>query len=529
VALATTACLIGGFAPSAAASNRQIPVSVAQGGWQQLADKYYELGDTGYDQQTAAGQNVQAFHVAALAWYAGQKFGWHDPRTKVWLQRVYDREYATGGYGEGVAWDAFGDHTTNPADTTYTITTAWHVGRMLLDGYDHGGVPRAKLVEAARSLLDTTETSGGRCISYSMSVYDENKPCVYNVTAAAALFLTECLKRGIWVPGRLVETATKIARWRDYLLTKYQPALNGWTYADNNNATLDDPGHLAPTSTAAYLLPGAQGYHAVTEYFFHYPTAISTVDMLPFNCDDVDTDYQPQVNYAAGYSDATDPATKVSLGAYAPVEMRVQTLCGKHPTGLWSEQASHHPKPTPIVITPWESLSAAANSVGTSDASTYASGNFDGYGDSFDRAQLATPASTVSYDGVSFRWPNAAPGQPDNVSATGQNIALTGSGSRLGFIGSVAGSFTGTVTVTYTDGTTSQGTVGFGSWANLTKPSQNVVFDTIGNYGRNGFSANGVHYDIFYASIPVDAGKTVTMFTLPTVSQMHFFAVALKQ
>jgi len=32
--------------------------------------------------------------------------------------------------------------------------------------------------------------------------------------------------------------------------------------------------------------------------------------LLPFNCDDVDTDYQPQVNYAAGYSDATDPATK---------------------------------------------------------------------------------------------------------------------------------------------------------------------------------------------------------------------------
>jgi len=42
------------------------------------------------------------------------------------------------------------------------------------------------------------------------------------------------------------------------------------------------------------------------------------------------------------------------------------------------------------------------------------------------------------------------------------------------------------------------------------------------HYGRNGFSANGVHYDVFYASIPVDAGKTVAMFTLPTVSQMQF-------
>jgi len=522
--------LIGGIGVvvPAAAGNQQVPVSVAQGQWQQLADKYYELGSSGYDQQVAAGQNVAAFHVAALAWYAGQKFGWHDPRTTVWLQRVYDREDPDGGYGLGYPYASF-DKVLNPADTSYTITTAWHVGRMLLDGYDHGAVPRAKLIQALTSLLNTAESPKGQCIAYSPSPNDAHENCVFNVTAAASLFLNECLKRGIWVPGRLVETARKIAHWRDYLLANYQPPLNGWTYGGiNNPALLDDPGHLAPTDTAAYLLPHAQGYHAVTEYFFHYPTAVSTVDMLPFNCDGVDTDYQAQANYAAGYNDATDPATKVSLGAYAPVEMRVQTLCGPHPTGLWSWNARHHPKATPVIITPYASLAAAVNNTGTSDSTTYSKGSFDGSGDSYDRAQLPAAGSTVAYQGVTFHWPSAAPGQPDNVAAYNQNIAISGTGSALAFLGARAGATSGPVTVTYSDGSTSQAALDFGPWANTARPA-NAVVDTIGNYGHNGFTANGVHYDVSYASIPLDPGKSVTMITLPSTGyQTHFFAAAIK-
>ncbi|MBK8076059.1 MAG: hypothetical protein IPK24_10920 [Kineosporiaceae bacterium] len=40
---------------------------------------------------------------------------------------------AAGGYGLGTAWDAFGDGTRNPASTTYTVTTAGHVGWVLLE------------------------------------------------------------------------------------------------------------------------------------------------------------------------------------------------------------------------------------------------------------------------------------------------------------------------------------------------------------------------------------------------------------
>jgi len=84
------------------------------------------------------------------------------------------------------------------------------------------------------------------------------------------------------------------------------------------------------------------------------------------------------------------------------------------------------------------------------------------------------------------------------VSATGQNIALTGSGSDR-IYRSVAGSSPG-VTVTYADGTTSQGTVG----SALGKPDEAQPerrFRHDRQLRRNGFSANGVHYDVFYASI----------------------------
>jgi hypothetical protein len=511
-----------------APTHRSIPTTVQNGQWTQAADRVYALASAAYDQQSAAHQPVQAFHVAALAWYAGLRFGWHDPRTATWLQRVYDREYATGGYGEDLTFDAFGDGTVNPTDTTYTITTAWHVGRMLLDGYDNHAVPRSKLVEAARSLLDTTQTSGNRCLSYSMSPYDENKPCVYNVTAAASLFLTELIKRGIWVPGRLIETVGKIYGWTKYLKQQYIPQLNGWTYADNNGWNLDDPGHLGPTSTAMYLLPGGQGYQAVNEYFYHYPTAVSTIDMLPFNCADVDTDYTVVANYLNGYNSTTPLATLVALGAYTPVALRVERLCGAHPHGLWADQAARHPDPGPVKITPWRSVLDAANNVGSSDPNTYRTGNFDTYGDSYDARQLPSPGTSVVFGGATFSWPNAPAGGRNNVTAGGQSFALSGSGGQLAFLGAATGAGTGSVKITYTDGSTSQATLTLPPWANVGRPSTAAI-DTVGNYGRNGFVANGVHYDIHYASIPLTPGKSPKFVTLPSVPTMHIFALAVQQ
>jgi hypothetical protein len=52
-----------------------------------------------------------------------------------------------------------------------------------------------------------------------------------------------------------------------------------------------------------------------------------------------------------------------------------------------------------------------------------------------------------------FTWPAAPAGDPDNIQGSGATIDLSGSGSKLTFLGAEYGSVRGTVTVTYTDGT----------------------------------------------------------------------------
>jgi beta-glucosidase len=60
----------------------------------------------------------------------------------------------------------------------------------------------------------------------------------------------------------------------------------------------------------------------------------------------------------------------------------------------------------------------------------------------------------VTSGGLSFTWPDAAAGQPDNVTPNGQVITLSGTGSQIAFLGAANnGTATGQVTVGYTDGT----------------------------------------------------------------------------
>jgi hypothetical protein len=323
ISIIASAALVSGV--TAGRANADPPTTVQSGAWQALADQVYANGSAAYGRQVAAGNNVPAFHVAALAWYAGQRFGWQDSRTQTWLQRVYDRVTASGGYGLGYAYDAYGDGTTNPANTTYTITTAWHVGRLLIAGYDGGGIPASRVLAAVTAILDTPSADTSQCVSYSKYPYDAGKPCVWNVSAAAAWFLWRADQRGIVPAGREDEILTKLRTWRDYVRAHYSTALGGWTYQDNTTA-LDDPGHLAATVSAMYELDPTIGVTALPAYFSHYATAVSAVDVLIYDCSKVDADYNGVNSYARAVSGLSD-ADIVAKSAYAPVALRVQTSC----------------------------------------------------------------------------------------------------------------------------------------------------------------------------------------------------------
>jgi beta-glucosidase-like glycosyl hydrolase len=194
---------------------------------------------------------------------------------------------------------------------------------------------------------------------------------------------------------------------------------------------------------------------------------------------------------------------------------------------------------TSAASVPYPSLSSAFDNPGISDDANTTAGNLDGGGASYSAQALAaagiTPGGTITHDGLSFTWPNAAPGTADNMVAGGQTIALSGSGATLGLLGTGDfGTASGTGTVVYTDGTTQQFAITFSDWwANQASPGGDILATL--PYINNPGGHQNQRVSIYYAGVPLQAGKTVQYVTLPAVSTgvtsgttaMHIFAAAI--
>jgi beta-glucosidase len=197
---------------------------------------------------------------------------------------------------------------------------------------------------------------------------------------------------------------------------------------------------------------------------------------------------------------------------------------------------------TPTTGVPYSSLSAAYNNVGITDNANAAPGNFDGTGDSFSAQALAagtptplTAGGQATFGGTTFTWP-AAVGTPNDVVADGQTIDLTGSGSDLGFLGAGAfGAASGTGTITYTDGTTQSYSLVMSDWYNNAAVAGDEVATTTTSWNFTSSTQTDHPVSIYFASVPLQSGKTVASVTLPTVSAgvgngitaLHVFAIAI--
>jgi hypothetical protein len=182
-------------------------------------------------------------------------------------------------------------------------------------------------------------------------------------------------------------------------------------------------------------------------------------------------------------------------------------------------------------------LAATFNNVGiTSDTNTNP-GNLDGGGASLssqaESAAGASPGGTVSHAGLSFKWPSTAgTGTADNTVASGQSITLSGNGSTLGFLVTATyGPVSGTGTVHYADGTTQNFTLSSPDWFGGTADVA-VAAAYQNRQGNQKFTGAA---DVYYAGVPLQAGKAPTSVQLPNVSAaaaagtptLHVFAMAL--
>lgn len=185
------------------------------------------------------------------------------------------------------------------------------------------------------------------------------------------------------------------------------------------------------------------------------------------------------------------------------------------------------------VTTPsYGSPARAFNNPGTSDNSNPSAGNFDGAGYSYSAQNLAavglTPGAVVTHDGVSFTWPGASSGQPNNIAATGQTIMYSGAGDTLGFLG--AGTFgtqSGTGTITYSDGSTQSFTLNFADWYANAPASGDELLATTANWNQPPGGIGNHQVSVYYTSVALNPSKAIHSITLPNNSKLHLFAIGL--
>jgi hypothetical protein len=197
---------------------------------------------------------------------------------------------------------------------------------------------------------------------------------------------------------------------------------------------------------------------------------------------------------------------------------------------LTSSAGTIEPVQVAVVVAKPGDLAPYYDLSGISSDGVASNANYDGDGFSYSQQALAadgiSPGGTVTSGGLSYTWPSAPAGQPDAVSAGGQTIPVSepAGATQIGFLGSAANGGTagasGTVTITYTDGTTSTATLDLSDWTldagSASPASGNVTVATTPYRNYLDGSQQAIDTYVFAATIPADSSKTVASITLPT-------------
>lgn len=170
----------------------------------------------------------------------------------------------------------------------------------------------------------------------------------------------------------------------------------------------------------------------------------------------------------------------------------------------------------------------------------------DGQGWQLDRSELAaggfTQGEVLEHNGLLYPIPEVAPGDMDNVTDEGATFVLNvpAEATTLALLGtSNEGAQTGTVTITYSDGSQQQASVKFADWVHFGNKPAGTVASVPGRYSGTSTDHDNKGTGI-YASEPiqllssVDAGEEVrpVSLTMPVSpnetlkkGRMHIFAI----
>jgi predicted alpha-1,2-mannosidase len=172
------------------------------------------------------------------------------------------------------------------------------------------------------------------------------------------------------------------------------------------------------------------------------------------------------------------------------------------------------------------------NAVGLSSDGQDVPAGYDGSGYTYSATALAadglTPGASVTYGGVTYTWPDEQPGTLDSIWSAGQTIPLSlpAGSTTIGLLGSAidapSGGVTGTLTVTYTDGSTQAIPITFADWTlgggADQLPSADTIAASVGYRNLISGQSQAVKTYIYSTSASLESGKTVASVTLPAES-----------
>ncbi len=237
----------------------------------------------------------------------------------------------------------------------------------------------------------------------------------------------------------------------------------------------------------------------------------------------------------SGSFDRVDPGQTASttLTVTPPATEKPSTVTLRLDATYTARGASYTNSTVTSASLPYASISDAANVVGISDASTYAKGNFDGSGDSFNGEALATlgftPGAKVTVQGTEFTWPSGTYGTPNVAKGQSSPVLVSGSGGYLALLASAASTNAkSSVTLMYTDGTQSTKSLQVPNWCcqDPTTGGALLAASVKGRYTPSGLGNTTVDYRVFYSAVALDAGKTLKAVKLPGAS-IGVFAAAV--
>ncbi|WP_408909469.1 SGNH/GDSL hydrolase family protein [Streptomyces solicavernae] len=160
-----------------------------------------------------------------------------------------------------------------------------------------------------------------------------------------------------------------------------------------------------------------------------------------------------------------------------------------------------------------------------------AAADFDGSGASLSAQDLTaagwTPGRTVGVDSARLRMPRTQPGEPDNVTADGQSVAVRGRGDALAFlVAGTGGDASGTGTVRYRDGSRDSYRLTAPDWRSGPLATKSVALPHINTpQGQRTETAR-----LYVVTVPLDRGREVAAVRLPEDRgpDLHVFALSVR-